>query len=158
MSHCSLHKRQAGGFAGFLFVSVVIFSGLPINAAGQNTLSLSLDRNVGIGLGSLIQGTFTLRGSGPENITSLIVFFNGEEVHSVTSNSISWQFNTADHPSGSTNITLAGWNAQRTLYRASTDVFFLGGMLSNLITFGILGFVTILIILKYGPRLIKSRK
>ncbi|MHA1905515.1 MAG: hypothetical protein ACXABC_15430 [Candidatus Thorarchaeota archaeon] len=158
MAHCSHHKRRAVGFVGSLIVSVAVFSGLPVIAVGQNTLSLSLDRNVGIGLGSLIQGTFTLRGSGPENITSLTVYFNGEEVHSVTSNSISWQFNTADYPSGSTNITLTGLDDQGTRYRASTDVFFLGGMLSNLITVGILGFVTILIILKYGPRLIKSRK
>jgi hypothetical protein len=158
MSQKTIDHQYAVGFVGVLIVSIVIFSGFPINATGQNTLSLSLDRNVGIGLGSLIQGTFTLHGSGPENITSLTVYFNGEDVHSVTSNSISWQFNTADYPSGSTNITLAGWDDQGTLYQRSTDVFFLGGMISNLITVGILGFVAILIILKYGPRLIKSRK
>ena len=158
MSQCSLHRQRVVGLVGFLIVSVALFSGFPINAAGQNTLSLSLDRNVGIGLGGLIQGTFTLHGSGPENITSLIVYFNGEEVHSATSNSIAWQFNTADFPSGSTNITLAGWDDQGTLYRGSTDVFFLGGLLSNLITIGILGFVIVLIVLRYGSRLMNLRQ
>ena len=158
MSHKTIDHQYAVGYVGFLIASVVIFSGFPMNAAGQNTLSLSLDRNVGIGLGSLIQGTFTLRGSGPGNLTVLTVYFNGEEVHSVESNSISWQFNTADYPSGSTNITLTGWDDQGILYRVSTDVFFLGGMLSNLITVGILGFVAVLIILKYGSRLMKLRQ
>jgi hypothetical protein len=66
---------------------------------------MSINRNVGIGLGGLIQGTFTLHGSGPEIVQNLTVYFNGNQVHFVTGNTITWQFDTANYASGSTNIT-----------------------------------------------------
>jgi hypothetical protein len=55
---------------------------------------MSINRNVGIGLGGLIQGTFTLHGSGPEIVQNLTVYFNGNQVHFVTGNTITWQFDT----------------------------------------------------------------
>ncbi len=85
-------------------ISILLLVGLiscfPIQVAGQGSLTLVLDRNVGMALGSIIQGTFTLRGSGPESVQNLTVYFNGDEVHFVTGNSIAWQFNTADYPGG----------------------------------------------------------
>ncbi len=86
-------------YIGILLL-VGLICGFPLQVAGQGSLTLSLDRNVGMALGSIIQGTFTLRGSGPENVQNLTVYFNGDEVHFVTGNSIAWQFNTADYPGG----------------------------------------------------------
>jgi len=109
-------------------------------------------------LGSIIQGTFTLRGSGPEAVQNLTVYFNGDEVHFVTGNNIAWQFNTADYPSGSTNITLFGVDNVGAAYYASRQVVLIGGIVSNFLTFGIIALVVVLLLAKYGPRLIKSRK
>ena len=129
-----------------------------MQVAGQESLTLSLDRNVGMALGSIIQGTFTLRGSGPETVQNLTVYFNGDEVHFVTENSIAWQFNTADYPGGSTNITLFGVDDAGATYYAIRQVTFIGGAISNAITIGVIALVAVVILAKYGSRLMGLRK
>jgi hypothetical protein len=143
-------------YLGAILLIVGVVSVLPMNAAAQGSLTLSLDRNIGLGLGPLIQGSFTLRGSGPEEVQNLTVYFNGEQVHFVTGNTIAWQFNTGDYPSGSTNITLYGLDDTGMEYYATRQVTFIGGLASNLFTIGILAFVVIVVLAKYGPRLMKK--
>ena len=104
-------------------------------------------------LGNMIQGTFTLHGSGPSNILNLTVYFNGDQVQFVSGNSISWQFDTANYPSGSTNITLFGVDDIGGTHSTSQEVFFIGGIMSTLFTFGILAIVVVAILVKYGPKL-----
>lgn len=146
--------RYLGVFVLILGLVAII----PMNAAGQGTLTLRLDRNVGMAFGSFIQGSFTLRGSGPENVQNLTVYFNGEEVHFVTGNSIAWVFNTGDYPSGLTNITLFGVDDVGGTYYATRQVTFLGPAVTNVIIVIILALVIVLLVAKYGPRLARSRK
>lgn len=144
------------------YISILLLVGLisclPMQVAGQGSLTLVLDRNVGMALGSIIQGTFTLRGSGPESVQNLTVYFNGDEVHFVIGNSIAWQFNTADYPGGSTNITLFGVDDVGARYHATSQVTFIGGAVSNLITVGVIAFVVVVVLVKYGSRLMSLRK
>jgi len=135
------------------FVSI-----FPMSVVGQGSLSLSIDRNVGMAFGGFIQGSYTLRGSGPEEIQNLTVYFNGDEVHFVTGNSIAWLFNTDDYPEGFTNITLLGVDVVGISYYASSQVTFIGGIVSNVITIGIIALVVVLIFAKYGPRLMSRGK
>lgn len=144
-------------YIGILLL-VGLISCIPMQAAAQGSLTLSLDRNIGTALGPLIQGSFTLRGSGPESVQNLTVFFNGDEVHFVTGNTIAWQFNTGDYPSGAMNITLFGVDDDGASYVASRQVTFLGGAASNIFTFGILALVVVAILAKYGSRLMGMRK
>jgi len=139
------------------FLSIMLMMGLnPVmhtQVAAQNTLSLSLDRNIGMALGGFIQGVFTLRGGGPAEVQNLTVYFNGEQVHFVTGNTINWQFDTANYPSGTTNITLLGLDYEGGTYIGDTQVFFIGGIMSTLITVGIVSLVAVLLIVRYGPML-----
>ena len=144
-------------YIGILLL-VGLISCLPMQVTAQGTLTLSLDRNVGMHIGSIVQGTFTLRGSGPEEVQNLTVYFNGDEVHFVTGNSIAWQFNTVDYPGGSTNITLFGVDDVGTTYLATRQVTFIGGVVSNAITIGVIALVAVLILAKYGSRLMGLRK
>ena len=107
--------------------------------------------------GSTVQGTFTLHGSGPAEVQNLTVYFNGEQVHFVTGNTISWQFHTGNYPPGSTNITLFGVDDSGETYRASRDVFILSEALSAVVISVIMVFVVILVIVRYGPILRKMR-
>jgi hypothetical protein len=143
--------------AAFLFV-VGFVSAIPLNATGQGTLTLHLDRNIGTALGGLIQGSFTLRGSGPEDVQNLTVYFNGEQVHLVTGNTITWQFNTGNYPSGAMNITLFGVDDVGGEYLATRQVTFLGGAASNAFTFAIVAIVVVAILAKYGHRKAGLRK
>ncbi|MHA2153176.1 MAG: hypothetical protein ACXAAQ_14460 [Candidatus Thorarchaeota archaeon] len=144
------------------YLSILLLVGLiscvPVQVAAQESLTMSINRNVGIGLGGLIQGTFTLHGSGPEIVQNLTVYFNGNQVHFVTGNTITWQFDTANYASGSTNITLFGVDDVGVTYVASQQVTIIGGVTSNLLTFGIIAFVVIVLLAKYGPLLMKKRQ
>ena len=83
-------KRGSALFGlGVLVLALVMAS--PTSVMAQHTLTFTLTRNFGTGLGSSIQGTFTLSATAPDEVIGLIVYFNGVEVHSVSSNTISWQ-------------------------------------------------------------------
>ena len=151
-------QRRALNFIGVFLLIMGFASIIPLNVAGQGSLTLSIDRNIGMAFGSFIQGTFTLRGSGPEAIQNLTVYFNGDEVHFVAGNSIAWLFNTGDYPEGSTNITLFGVDDANATYYASRQVTFIGSIVGNVITIGILALVVVLVLAKYGPRLMSRGK
>ncbi|MHA2601501.1 MAG: hypothetical protein AM324_005130 [Candidatus Thorarchaeota archaeon SMTZ1-83] len=143
--------------ASLLLITAALFVGVPMQVNGQGTLSLSVDRNVGIGFGNIIQGSFTIRGSGPAEVQNLTVFFNGEQVHFVTGNTIAWQFNTGDYAPGSTNITLFGMDDSGGTYSTSRDVFILSETMAIVILGGVMVLVVILVVAKYGPMLRKKR-
>jgi hypothetical protein len=136
---------------------MALLSSLSINVAGQDSLTFTINRNVGTALGNFISGTFTLRGSGPTSIQNLTVYFNDQQVHFVTGNTIAWQFNTANYEGGTTNVTLIGITDTGDTFEATKTVVVLGGEISNLLTIGILAFVVIVLLAKYGPRLIQLR-
>jgi len=150
-------RRQNLAIVGFLLVSVCLFAGLPIKAVGQGSLNLSLTRNLGIGFGNIIQGAFTLHGSGPVDVQNLTVYFNGEQVHFATGNTISWQFHTGNYPPGSTNITLFGIDDLGGTYSATREVFILSEAMSTVVIGAILVIVVILVVVRYGPVLRKKR-
>ena len=151
-----IHRHTLRDIGVFLLI-VGFVTVIPMNAAGQGSLTLSINRNIGMALGPLIQGSFTLSGSGPENVQNLTVFFNGDEVHFATGNTISWQFNTGNYPSGATNITLFGIDDVGATYVATRNFTFIGGVASNLFTIGIIAFVVIVILARYGPRFMKKK-
>ncbi len=119
--------------------------------------TLSVDRNLGIGFGNIIQGTFTLRGSGPAEVQNLTVYFNGEQVHFVAGNTIAWQFHTGDYAPGSTNITLFGLDDSGGTYSATRDVFILSEAISTVVIGIIMTLVVVLVIVRYGPILRKKK-
>lgn len=150
--HLEFAMNRRSALFGFTLLAIVMMAMAPPQVAAQETLTFSLTRNFGTGLGSTIEGTFTLVGSGPEAIVGLIVYFNGAEVHEVTGNTISWQFVTSDYPSGPTNITLYGWDDEGESYVTSQQFTFLAETSSNIITIAILGFVVIVLLIRYVPR------
>ncbi len=58
----------------------------------------------------------------------------------------------------STNITLFGVDDVGARYHATCQVTFIGGVVSNLITIGIITFVVVVILVKYGSRILSLRK
>lgn len=157
MLHTQSNKRKTLRIICILFVTVALVSSLSMNVAGQDTLTFSVNRNVGIGFFSYISGTFTLHGSGPDTIQNLTVYFNDVEVHFVAGNTISWQFNTGNYDGGATNITLIGIDNVGDVHSATHQVVFIGESLNTLIYIGVIALVSILILAKYGPRIWRLR-
>lgn len=151
-------RRSSLKHFGIFLLIVGFTSLLPISTVAQDTLTLNINRNVGMAFGSFIQGTFTLSGSGPEDVQNLTVYFNGDEVYFVLGNTISWQFNTGNYPSGSMNITLFGVDDVGATYVAHRQLTFIGGAVGGAITIGIIVLVVILILVKYGSRITSMRR
>ncbi len=144
--------KRCSALMGFAFLALALIMIAPAQVTAQETLTFSLVRNNGIGLGSSIQGLFTLHCTGPDTIENLTVYFNGVEVYFVESNVIAWQFVTDDYPSGDTNITLFGVDDVGGTYVGYQQVNFLGESISTAFTIGIIALVVILVIIRYVPR------
>ena len=108
-----------------ILLTLGILSVIPMTISAQDTLSFSVNRNVGMAFGSYISGTYTINGNGPDTIDNLTVYFNDVEVHFVIGNTIAWQFNTANYDGGATNITLIGITESGEIYAASQVVVFI---------------------------------
>ena len=102
-----------------------------------------------------MQGTFTITGEGSESIVKLAVFFNDHNVYNISGNSFFWTFNTDNYQDGATTIMLKGWTIDGQEYQTSKSVEFLSSFIGIQITIRIFGVVTLLIIIKYGRRIIK---
>ena len=157
MLHSRSNQRKTLRIICILFVTVGLMSSLSINVAGQDTLTFSVNRNLGLGFFNYISGSFTLRGSGPDTIQNLTVYFNDVEVHFVTGNTIAWQFDTGNYDGGATNITLIGITTSGESLSSSQMVVFIGEALNTMITIGIIALVAVLLLAKYGSRLMKLR-
>ena len=150
-------SQQTRGYLQY-FAILVSFSLLVAPTTAQNTITIGLTRNFGIGIGGLIQGTFTLTASGSEDIQNLTVYFNSEEVYYSEGNSLSWQFITGDYPSGTTNITVIGLDNLGNEYTGNYNVTFLGPFETNLIIFGIFSLIVIILIVRFRSHLTKKQK
>ncbi len=143
--------------ASGLIIGLCLLSLIPLGATAQGTLTLSVNRNVGMAFGNYISGTFTLSGSGPDSIQNLTVYFNNDEVHFVDGNTVRWQFNTGNYPGGATNITLVGVDDVGQVSTTTARFVFISNSISTVLTIGILALASVLILVKYGSRLLQSK-
>ena len=157
MPYTRSNQRKTLRIICILFVTVGLVSSLSVNVSGQETLTLSVNRNIGIGFFNYISGSFTLHGSGPDTIQNLTVYFNDVEVHFETGNTVSWQFNTADYEGGSTSITLIGIDNTGGIHSASQHVVIINEALTGMVTIVVAILIIVLLLAKYGPRLMKMR-
>ncbi|MFW9919369.1 MAG: hypothetical protein ACFFED_07205 [Candidatus Thorarchaeota archaeon] len=143
---------------GLAVLALGIVSGTQTLVRAQDDISFSLDRNFGTAFGNYVSGTFTLRGSAPDTVENITVFFNDEQVHFAEGNTITWQFMTSNYEAGSVNITLIGVDDTGYEYSTSRDFIFFSEGQTNLITIGVVVLVAIAIFAKYGPRFMNLRK
>ncbi len=152
------YNRKISRTLCIAFLALGLLSILPVTVSAQETLTFTINRNVGMAFGSYISGTYTINGNGPETIENLTVYFNDIKVHFVTGNTIAWLFNTANYDGGATNITLIGITGSGENYTTSQVVVFIAESISTIITVGIIVLVVVLILAKYGSRLLRLRK
>ena len=87
----------------------------PILALAQDDeLDLRLTRDWGYGAGGQIQGRFSLRVSGPDDVVKVDFIFDGESVHTATEQPFRYQFHTDDYPPGVHTMTAVGYKTDGT--------------------------------------------
>jgi hypothetical protein len=132
------------------FFGIIIF--IPFYTT-QQQVDLNLKRTFGVAFGNYIQGTFTVVGSGSEDIDNLTLYFNGLEESFAEGNSISYKFKTKDYDPEELNITLIGYDSEGLKYSMSKIVKIMTPIVSILITLAIFILVIGAIAWKYGPRI-----
>ncbi len=87
----------------------------PVSALAQSEeLDLRLTRDFGYGAGGQIQGKFSLRVGGPDDIDRVDFIVDGEVVYTATEPPFRYQFNTDEYPPGVHTMTAVGYKADGT--------------------------------------------
>ena len=101
----------------FIAIAVLLFF-LPVNALAQDEtppLDLRLSRDWGYGgMYGEIQGNFSLRVNGPDEIVRVEFIIDGQVVDTDTAPPFRYQFNTSEYSPGPHTLTAIGYNADGT--------------------------------------------
>lgn len=86
----------------------VIFSAPALALEPDEGLQISIRRDWGFGMGGLIQGRFTLRADGPEDLVEVRYHIDGQLMSAVAEPPFSYQFHTDDYSTGVHEIYAIG--------------------------------------------------
>jgi hypothetical protein len=101
-----------------LFAVIILFSGVfPARAQDEPAFRLNIAQvfgySSGIGSGKIdIQGTFTLKASGPEDLARVVFTIDGLSIGEATQAPFSLRFVTDSYPLGAHTIQALGYNSQ----------------------------------------------
>jgi hypothetical protein len=133
----------------YFFLSV-----LPIKAQESAELSLSLLRNFGSSLGSSIQGTFTYRVSGPDELARVEFLMDGEPIGEDSEAPFRWRFNTDNFSQETHTMSAVGYTSDgRTLQSNVLQRQFISSGESNRLLYWI---IIPILVLAIGGRLLTS--
>lgn len=136
---------------------VLLFLFLPVKTNAQETpeLSLSLLKNFGSNLGSSIQGTFTYRISGPDDLAQVTFLLDGERIGEDDEAPFRWRFDTDNFSLGTHTMSAVGVTVDgRTLQSNTIQRQFISGSESNRLLYWV---IIPIIVLALGGRLLSSR-
>lgn len=101
-------NRQTGWMVLLLLLSLIIGRGTAV--AQENTqLELSLSRDFGAGLGNNIQGRFSFRVEGPDNLSRVSFYIDDQLVGEDSEAPFRLQFETDDYPLGNHTLYAIGF-------------------------------------------------
>ena len=90
-------KRITLLIIGLIWLLTAVF---PLSAQDEPTLRLRLSRDFGYGSGTSVEGTFSYRVEGPDNLTEVTFFMDGEVVGSDSEAPYRLQFKTENYELG----------------------------------------------------------
>jgi hypothetical protein len=99
-------------FFGILLIFVLFGSIVPVRAQGENELSLRISKNFGYSsFAGEIQGTFTMKAGGPENLERVVFYIDNQEIGEVTEPPFKLKFNTDDYGLGLHSLSATGFTS-----------------------------------------------
>lgn len=109
----ALGKRAAlpRRYVAFLALLVTLLFIPPALAQETTGLTLNLRRDFGFGMGSSIQGTFSLRVTGPDDLQRVIFYMDDQVLAEVNQPPFRHQFNTDNYPPGVHTYRAVGFTA-----------------------------------------------
>lgn len=123
-------------------------------AQSDNELDLGLSRDFGTGIGSNIQGTFSFRVSGPDNLTTVTFYIDDQIVGEDSEAPFRLQFKTDDYPLGVHTLHATGvtQDSRELISNSLTRNFISGGTAGRTTLY----IVIPIIIIAIGGRLLSS--
>ena len=91
-------------------IVILIFAG-PVLAQDEAELRLTLRRDFGYAGGGDIQGTFTIRASGPEDLQSVVFYLDGAPLGEAAQPPFELRFHTESYPLGEHSLSATGITA-----------------------------------------------
>lgn len=140
-----------------LAIALLLILGKAAIAAAQDEvpLLLRLSRDVGSAFGARIQGTFTLKATGPEDLVRVVFLIDGQPLAEDETAPFQIQFRTGNHEPGLHRLSARGIAADGRQYTSSElQREFLSGQESTRLTVIIVVALAVLII---GGRMLASR-
>jgi len=106
-------KQKSLLLSVFIALILLVLIGSPVFAQTPEapTYRLNLNRDFGYGLGADIKGLFTLSIVGPEDLSSVSYYLDGELMAEVNESPFSFQFNTSQYSFGNHDFTAVIINA-----------------------------------------------
>ncbi len=84
----------------------------PVSSQAQAELSLRLNRDFGYASGTgKIQGTFSMKVSGPENLSRVVFYIDGQQIGEVSQAPFNLQFNTDNYALGIHTLSATGYTS-----------------------------------------------
>jgi hypothetical protein len=137
-------------FIKILSVLLTILLSTPVFAQDDPALELSLSRDNGFGLGNQMQGNFSYRVRGPDNLVRVEYLMDGEVIGESTSEPFRFRFVTDDYGLGIHEMSAVGYTAEgQTLQSNVIRGDFVDPQVSNTVTYGVVGLVAVLIVARF---------
>lgn len=144
--------KQKAVFLSLLLVSLWVTI---VSAQEETSLSLSLRRDFGSAFGGRIQGTFSFRISGPENLVRVVFLIDGENIGEDNASPFRLQFRTDSYEPGVHTMSAIGYTADgQELQSNKIQRDFMSGETSTKVTTTL---VIVLVVLVVGGRIVASR-
>lgn len=103
-----------------LLLSAWLVTAVALFAQSEPALQLSLRRDFGLGMGANIQGTFSLRATGPADLERVIFFIDDQPLAEVAAPPFQVQFHTDTFAEGPHTLAATGYTTSGVELRANT--------------------------------------
>ncbi|MFN2148128.1 MAG: Ig-like domain-containing protein [Anaerolineales bacterium] len=104
-----------------LLVCVALMLTFPRDGQAQSdgeSLKLSLTRNFGYAVGGRMQGRFTVKAQGPQDLSQVTFLLDGESIAQVTQSPFRFAFSTGDYALGAHTLSATGLTSSGTTLEA----------------------------------------
>lgn len=136
---------------------------IPVLAQDEPEVSIRLSRDFGTGIGSRIEGTFSIHATGPDNLERVEFYLNGESIGEDAESPFRLQFHTGSFSPGDYVISVVGFTTEgqeltgneigATFMSAEESRSAVGGMM-----FPVLGLVLLIAVVSIGLSLWAARR
>ena len=94
-----------------IWIGIIFFPVIPAQAQAENELVLNLSRDFGFSSGGRIQGAFSMKATGPDNLQRVVFLIDDKPIGEDSQAPFSIQFHTGDYSLGVHTVRAVGYTS-----------------------------------------------